>query len=93
MIIERIPYSALTGDVGSQVGLVKNSLRRISRNAGKADVSSRTKMPTRTNMAKIPQVKKNARMEDSLRFRSARLVMVFSDSLFLSLLILPIPQP
>jgi hypothetical protein len=37
-------------------------------------------------MAKIPQVKKNARMADSLRFRSARLVMVFSDSLFLSLL-------
>jgi hypothetical protein len=40
-------------------------------------------------MAKIPQVKKNARMADSLRFRSARLVMVFSDSLFLSFLTYP----
>ena len=67
-IMDRMPYSAFSGEVGSQFVFRRNSERWISLNAGTAVKRSVAKMPIRTRTARMPQVRKKALIADSLRF-------------------------
>ena len=90
-IIDRMPYSALTGEVGSQWMLVRNSLILTSRKAGTAEYRSRAKIPTRMMIVRTPFIKKNVRTADSFRLRSPCLVMVIFCSLVIALFVPQLP--
>src|SRR4030066_1579858 len=66
IIMDRRPYSAFSGEVGSQVLLPRNSAREISLKAGTAVYTKMAKIPMRTMIARTPLVKKKNRMADSL---------------------------
>ena len=99
MTMDRIPYSAFSGDVGSQALLSRNSESLISRKAGTAVKTSVRKIPTRTRTARTPQVKKKALIPASLRWLSFFLRIAPSETLslahlkFLSLAALYLPSP
>ena len=84
-IMARRPYSAFSGEVGSQRELPRNSAILISRKAGTAVVTRVRKMPTRTSTAVMPEAKKKALTADSFRsLRFLRFIAVRSLSALMS---------